>query len=257
MKEFYINDDGIKLHAKLDMPEGITYEEAEAGKVKCPLCIVIHGLTGHMEETHIVGVSNLMNELGIATLRVEMYGHGKSGGDFYKHNLFKWLNNAMTVTDYAKSLPFVTDMYVCGHSQGGVTTMMIAGMEPDVFKAAIPLSPGVMITSGARTGELLRMKFDPSHIPETLYANPEQSVSGNYVRAAQMLDLDWAISQFTRPVLIVHGDEDEAIPVHFSEEAAAKYADAELVIIKGDDHCYNYHLDQVLEAVKDFMKKVM
>ena len=257
MKEFYINDDGIKLHAKLDMPEGITDEEAEAGAVKCPLCIVIHGLTGHMEETHIVGVSRLMNELGIATLRVEMYGHGKSGGDFYKHNLFKWLNNAMTVTDYAKSLPFVTDMYVCGHSQGGVTTMMIAGMEPDVFKAAIPLSPGVMITSGARTGELLRMKFDPSHIPETLYANPEQSVSGNYVRAAQMLDLDWAISQFTRPVLIVHGDEDEAIPVHFSEEAAAKYADAELVIIKGDDHCYNYHLDQVLEAVKDFMKKVM
>ena len=255
MREFYIEDDGIRLHAKLDMPEGITDEEAEAGTKKCPLCIVIHGLTGHMEETHIVGVARLMNEMGIATLRVEMYGHGKSGGDFYKHNLFKWLNNAMTVTDYAKSLPFVTDLYVAGHSQGGVTTMMLAGMEPEVFRAAIPLSPGAMITSGARAGELLGIRFDPSHVPDTLYANPEQCISGNYVRAAQMLELDWAIKHYTGPVLIVHGDEDEAIPVHYSEEAAAKYADAELVIIKGDDHCYNYHLDQVLDAVRNFMRR--
>ena len=41
MKEFYITDDGIKLHAKLDMPEN--YAEG----TKCPLAIVIHGLTGH------------------------------------------------------------------------------------------------------------------------------------------------------------------------------------------------------------------
>ena len=36
MKEFYIDSDGIKLHAKLDKPEGAD---------KCPLCIVIHGFT--------------------------------------------------------------------------------------------------------------------------------------------------------------------------------------------------------------------
>lgn len=257
MKEFYIDDDGIKLHAKLDMPDGITDVEAEKGLKKCPLCIVIHGLTGHMEETHIAAVAKLMNELGIAALRVEMYGHGKSGGEFYRHNLFKWLNNAMTVTDYARSLPFVTDMYVCGHSQGGVTTMMLAGMEPDVFRAAVPLSPGAMIPGNARKGDLLGCRFDPSNIPESLNANPEKKVSGNYVRAAQMLELDWAIKQFRQPVLIVHGDEDEAIPVRYSEEAAAKYADAELVIIHGDDHCYNYHLDKVLDAVGSFMKKVM
>ena len=39
MKEFYINSDGTRLHAKLDRPEG-----AEKG----PLCILIHGFTGHI-----------------------------------------------------------------------------------------------------------------------------------------------------------------------------------------------------------------
>ena len=251
MKEFYITDDGIKLHAKLDMPAG--YEEG----TKCPLCIVIHGLTGHMEEPHITALSGLMNDMGLATLRVEMYGHGGSEGDFHKHNLFKWLNNAMTVTDYAKSLDFVTDLYVCGHSQGGVTTMMIAGMEPDVFKAAMPLSPASMIVTGSRTGRHFGLNFDPDHIPDEINVNPEMKVSGNYIRAAQMLDLDWAISRFDKPVLIVHGTEDEAIPVKHSEEAAAKYSNAELAIIEGDDHCYNYHLDQVLDAVRAFLGKLL
>ena len=42
----YIVDDGIKLNAILDMPEG--------GAEKCPLCLVFHGFTGHIEEDHIV-----------------------------------------------------------------------------------------------------------------------------------------------------------------------------------------------------------
>lgn len=56
MKEYYIEDDGIRLHLKLDMPPG--YTEGE----KCPLAIVIHGLTGHMEEEHIIAVAQTMNE---------------------------------------------------------------------------------------------------------------------------------------------------------------------------------------------------
>ena len=41
-KQFYITDDGIRLNAKLNMPD-------RHGE-KCPLVIVIHGFTGHMEE---------------------------------------------------------------------------------------------------------------------------------------------------------------------------------------------------------------
>lgn len=251
MKEFYITDDGIKLHAKLDMPEN--YTEGQ----KCPLSLVIHGLTGHMEERHIIAVAETMNSIGIATLRVEMYGHGKSGGSFEDHNLFRWLNNAMTAVRYARELDFVSDLYVCGHSQGGVTTVMLAGMMPEVFRAAIPLSPAVMITEGARKGVALRGTFDPDHIPDELQVDDVKKVRGDYIRAAQMLDTDWAISHYKNPVLIVHGDEDEAVPVEYARKAAAKYSNAKLVIIPGDDHCYNRHLDQVTDAVREFLISVM
>ena len=111
MKEFYIENDGVRLHAKLDMPE-----TAQMNAGKCPLVIVIHGFTGHMEEEHIVAAAGAVNAVGFAALRVEMYGHGGSDGRFEDHTLYKWVTNALAVIDYAKTLDFVSDLYLCGHS---------------------------------------------------------------------------------------------------------------------------------------------
>jgi pimeloyl-ACP methyl ester carboxylesterase len=242
MQEFYINDDGIRLHAKLERPEG-----AE----KCPLCIVIHGFTGHMEETHILAVSQALLECGIATLRVEMYGHGKSDGEFRNHTLYKWVTNALAVVDYAKTLDFVTDLYITGHSQGGRLTMLIAGMRPDDFKAVMPLSPAWMIPDGARMGNMLGIAYDPKHIPDEL-SNGMLNLSGNYIRVAQTIHPEEEIVRYEGPVLIIQGDRDEAVPLSYAEKAAELYKNAKLVIIPGDDHCYTKHLDQVVAAVKEY-----
>ena len=245
-KEFYINDDGIRLHAKLDFP-------AET-KDTYPLVIVIHGFTGHMEEPHIIAVAKALNDIGYATLRAEMYGHGQSDGEFKDHTLFKWIGNALAVIDYAKNLDFVSDLYLCGHSQGGLLTMLVGAMERDVLKALIPLSPAWMIPEVARSGELLGIPFDPDHIPDTITGYEGLLLGGNYIRVAQSIDVYPAIAKYTGPVLIVHGDEDEAVPVRYAYEAAEKYVNAKLVIIPGDTHCYDHHLEMVTDAVQAFMK---
>ena len=245
MEEFYINDDGIRLHAKLDMPEG---------SGKCPLVILVHGFTGHMEERHIIAVQQAMNEIGFAVLRAEMYGHGKSDGLFEDHTLFKWITNIMTVTEYAKSLPFVTDLYLCGHSQGGLLTILAAGMRPDDYRAIIPMSPALSIPEGAREGNLLGMPFDPAHIPE-VFEFPPMRLKGNYIRCAQMIWPEDAIARYTGPVLITHGSADQAIPLRYSEEAEKQYADCRLVILEDDSHGYDLHLDWVCSEIQAFLKE--
>lgn len=246
-QEFYINDDGIRLHVKLDFPK----EE----KTKYPLVIVIHGFTGHMEERHIVAAAEAMREMGYATLRAEMYGHGKSDGEFCDHTIFKWISNALAVTDYAKQLDFVSDLYLCGHSQGGFLTILVGAMEQDVFKAIIPMSPAIMIPDNARSGCLIGKQFDPDHIPEQIELDDGRILKGNYARVAQTIDAWQAVDRYQGSVLLIHGDADEAVPVQYSVKAEKRYKDAKLVIITGDDHCYNYHLDQVTAAIQDFLGK--
>ena len=244
----YIMDDGIRLNAKLDMPAD--YREGQ----RCPLVVVIHGFTGHIEETHIVAVSKGINAAGFATLRADMYGHGQSDGTFRNHTLFKWMTNALTVIDYARGLDFVTDIYLCGHSQGGLLVMLAAAMKHDVIKGLIPLSPACMIPEIARSGELLGLSFDPNHIPEVLNSWDGRELDGNYARVAQTIRVEDAIVRYRGPVLIVHGDADESVPVQYGIRAAEAYANGRLVLISGDDHCYNRHLDQVVDAVTDWLK---
>lgn len=241
----YIDCDGIKLNAYLDMPK----ENIE----KCPLCIIIHGFTGHSEERHIVAVQKALNEIGVATLRADMYGHGKSDGKFEDHTLFKWLTNILAVIDYAKKLDFVTDIYMAGHSQGGLSILLAAAMERDIVKAIMLLSPAVMIPEIARTGELLGLKFDPENIPDQMEAWDGRKLNGNYVRVAQTIKIEDFVEKYQKPVLIVHGDQDEAVPYEFSVKLSKQYKNCKFVTIPGDNHCYDHRLELVTEAVKEFI----
>ncbi|MCR5031754.1 MAG: lysophospholipase [Lachnospiraceae bacterium] len=241
----YIDCDGIKLNAYLDMPKG--------NPKKCPLCIVIHGFTGHSEERHISAVQEALNEIGVATLRADMYGHGKSDGKFEDHTLFKWLTNILAVVDYARSLDFVTDLYMTGHSQGGLAVMLAAAMERDRIKALMPLSPAAMIPEVARTGGLLGIQFDPENIPEELEAWDGRKLKGNYARVAQTIHVEEFVEKYQKPVLIVHGDQDEAVPYECGVRFSKLYKNCRLVTIPGDTHCYDHHLELVTAAVKEFM----
>ena len=207
-----------------------------------------------MEEDHIIAAQKAMNDAGVAVLRAEMYGHGKSGGEFKDHTLYKWVTNALSVVNYAKTLDFVTDLYLCGHSQGGLLTMLIGGMCPDTFKAIVPLSPSWMIPDGAREGNLLGMNFDPKHIPETL-ENWNVVLSGDYVRVAQTIHPEEEIERYEGPVLLIHGDADETVPFEYAEKALKLYKNAKLIPIHGDDHCFTRHLNEMADALRAFFKE--
>lgn len=252
MKEFYIDRDGFKIHAKLDLPENIKQPD---GSIRIPLVIVVHGFTGHMEERHILAVSQAAREAGMATLRVEMYGHGKTDGSFEHHTILDWVLDLLYVISYAEKLPFVSDIYLMGHSQGGLTLMLAAGLKADRIRAIIPLSPAISIRERCRSGKLFGGTFDPDRIPDSLTLGSGRVISGDYIRTGKDLPIEQAIDAFHGPVLIVHGTADESVPVRCSSWAAKRYQNAKLVLIDGDTHCYDHHLDQVTEAVTDFLSR--
>ena len=85
---------------------------------------------------------------------------------------------------------------------------------------------------------------------------PNGPLGGNYARVAQTIRVEDAIDRFVKPVLLIHGDADEAVPVDYSVMAAERYADARLVLIQGDTHCYDYHMDEMVSALRDFLREM-
>lgn len=232
----FIQSDGIRLSCRMDR-----------AAPDAPLAVILHGITGNKEERHILGVAGALREAGFGTFRVDLCGHGESEGSFAAHTILRWVRNTRDVLTFAGSVS--RRVFLCGHSQGGLTAMLAAAAGAEALSGLILLSPACSIPEGARRGELLGMRFDPADPPE--YAelpNKGVSVGRAYIRAAQKIRTEEAT--FSGPVLIVHGEADQTVPVSWSMDLIRQYPNGRLVIVPGDSHCYDHHLDAVQEAVR-------
>ena len=199
MQKLTIMDDAIAISAVLERPD------TQPG----PLVLVLHGFTSNKEKGHTLAACRAMHDAGFATLRFDLYGHGETGGSFRDHTLYKWISNTLAVLEYARGLDFVTDIYLSGHSQGGLTAALVAGMAPDLIQGLILRAPAFMIPRGARDGCLLGFHFDPLRVPDEVEIASGVMLGGNYIRTAQTLHVEEAMDRFSGPVLIVHGDADD------------------------------------------------
>ena len=247
--------DGHTLDAVLNKPSQGAENQSEAGK-KSPILIIIHGFTGEKNEPHLIAVDKVARELGFVTLRVDMYGHGASEGQFCDHTLYKWVTDLVEIIDYVASLDFVGDIFLCGHSQGALCAMMTAGIKHDMIRALLPLSPAWTIPENARKGDLLGIRFDPDDIPDRICLWDDYCIGSNYLRIAQTIYVEPMIEKYTGPVFIAHGEKDATIPVEKSHELSKKYGDCTLVTIPGDTHCFDFHTDLMATALHDWLKTV-
>lgn len=255
-KEFFISCDGIRLHCKLDRPAPSPAEDP-LHPAQIPMILVIPGLTGDMEEAQIVACAQALAENGYASLRVELYGHGKSGGSFRDHTLFHWALELMCVIDYARKLDYVSELYLCGHSQGGSAAVLAAGLKPDVLSGLILLAPSIGIKESSLNGGFPKRFFDPDHIPDETKVFDNDVISGNYYRVNRLLPFDDAIALYgDRPVLVIHAVTDEFVPYRCGVRAAESYRNSELITIEEDDHCFGTHIDLVTGAMIRFLERL-
>ena len=241
----YFDRLGALMKPRLIRPVG-----HDAGR---PLLIILHGLTGYKEEPHLEALAAMARSIGFATLQTDLYGHGDCGGSFYDHTLRKWIAQIRWLIDEARSQAEYSKIFLGGHSQGALCALLAAAMEEESVAGVIALAPALRIPEQARKGTLFGLHFDPQNVP------PEISVwgkilSGEYIRDAQTLYAEDAAS-YSGPVLFVHSDTDERVPIEVSEEAAKQYKNAQLVTLHGDTHDFDRHPDALTEAVRTWLLK--
>lgn len=235
-----VDDAGVRLAGVLERPA------AAPG----PLVLVLHGFTSDKERPHTLAACEAMREAGFATLRFDLYGHGESGGEFRKHSLEKWVSNTLAVMAWAEGQKFVTELWLSGHSQGGLTAALAAGRAAARVRGLILRAPAFMIPRCAREGEMLGVRFDPAQIPERFPTIKGLTLEADYIRSAQAIRVEEAIDAFPGPVLLLHGEADDVVPLRDVEAAARRYRDCSLALIPGETH----HFDRAPAQMKSIIR---
>lgn len=245
----YITDDGTDLYFDIS-----AYEGDKTG----PFVMVIHGFTGHCEEPFLQQIRSAFHEAGADVMIAELYGHGRSGGAFRNHTLYRWFSNLIRLIDEAKEhwMKPGQKLILCGHSQGGLSVLMAAAMKKDVVNGVIALAPALNIPEDARSGTLLGYAFNPDHIPDELPANETDILSGNYIRVAQTIFPEPVIRTYLGPVLVIHGTADESVPYQVSEQAMDYLSNGMLELIDGDTHCFDRYPDNVCQTAVRWLNMV-
>ncbi len=133
-----ITRDGLKLQGKVERAVG----------EKTAALIIFHGFGGDLgyEEGNLYElISQKARACGVTAVRFDFSGCGKSQGRFEDMDVLREILDAITILQYVRSLPYITDIYLLGHSQGGVIAGMLAGLYPDIVKKLILLAPAATL----------------------------------------------------------------------------------------------------------------
>ncbi len=189
-----------------------------------PLVLMCHGFGGRMDAQpggYFQAWSDALTAAGLATLRFDFNGHGESDGAFRDMTPYNEIEDAAAFLRYALALPDVTEVYLLGHSQGGVIAGMLAGYYHDVVKKLVLLAPAASLKTDALEGTCMGVKYDPRRIPEVVQIGPNP-VGGLFYRMAQTLPIYEVTGQFAGPALAFIGGQDKV--VHAS--AIRRYGEA-------------------------------
>lgn len=226
---------------------------AEGAKV--PLAIIMHGFTGNKESTLLDGISRELAKRGIASLRFDFNGHGKSEGKFEDMTVPNEIEDAKKAYDYARSLPWVDGIALVGHSQGGVVAAMTAGeLGDDKVKAVVLLAPAAVLREDAIRGNSQGALYDPLDPPATVkLPGRDLSIGAAYIRTAFSLPIYETARKYHGPAMMIHGNADHIVPYTYSERFHSIWPGSELVILDHFDHGFSQYQDRAAELAADFL----
>ena len=244
MATITLERDGLQLVGTREEPFGEIYDMA----------IIFHGFTANRNTSLLKEITNSLLDENIASVRFDFNGHGDSDGKFENMTVLNEIEDANAILNYVKTDPHVRNIYLVGHSQGGVVASMLAGLYPDLIKKVVLLAPAATLKNDALEGNTQGVTYNPDHIPDRLLFK-DLTLGGFYLRIAQQLPIYEVSAQFTKPVCLIHGTDDTVVSPNASKKYDQIYQNSTLHLIEGADHCFsdNYQKNAV-NLTADFLQ---
>lgn len=234
--------DGLKLSAY--------YLPAEKDQHKT--AIIAHGYMGQASD--MPQYAKIYHDLGYNVLMPDARGHGKSEGDYIGFGWHERKDYLQWIDRVIKKDP-QSEIVLHGVSMGGATVMMTSGEKlPDNVKAFVE-DCGYSSVKGELNYQLKQMFNLPSFplIPVTSLVTK--------IRAGYFFGEADAIKQLNknkRPMLFIHGDQDDFVPYSMLAEVyAATKGPKEQYVVHGAKHAEALSSDPSMyqKKVTEFIQK--
>jgi len=235
------------------------------GTTRVPAVLLLHGFTGHKGEIHqiFVKLARRLAAQGIACLRFDFRGSGDSEGNFEDMTVRSQVMDALEAMKFLAKQKRVNARRIglVGFSLGAANAAHVVAKEGDRVKSLVlwsPVAEGGGILDGFSTPEAV------AALAQTGTTDYGANLVGvEFIRQFADMKPVREAAKSKCPVLLVHGSEDETVPVEHAEMyERALQANKRLVkkvIIAGADHCFSRCVweHRVLNETLDWIEETL
>jgi len=246
--DFTLTVDNLRLPGEVYIPK--------TSKGPCPALCLCHGIPsgqpGSSGDRGYPGLAERFCAAGFVTLIFNFRGAGPSQGNL---DMLGWTRDLKAAIDYLSSLEQVDKSRLCllGSSAGATISVYVAANDPKVSSVvtlACPAEFGFLtdkqqvratIDHFRSIGVIRDKDFPPS-------------VDGWLEGFNTVSALHWIDRISPRPILLIHGDKDDLVPVEHAHRLYEKAGEPkELVIIPGAGHRLRLE-EKAITAALDWLK---
>jgi fermentation-respiration switch protein FrsA (DUF1100 family) len=243
LRDFTLDVDGLKISARLYLPPG---------DMPYPTVCICHGIPSGIPAPDDGGYPLLAEQVcsqGFGVLIFNFRGAGASGGNL---DILGWSRDLTAAVDYLCALPEVAKSRLCllGFSAGAAVSIYVASSDNRVSSVAACACPAQftrldgpesLIDHYRSIGAIRDAKFPPS-------------IDEWFNGFKQVKPIDYVARISPRPLLLVHGSQDELVDVGQAYKLYERAGEPKkLVIIDGAKHRLRQN-NEAMAVVLEWLK---
>ena len=227
--------------------ENLDYTFHAGNKSSQHIVVLGHGVTGNKDRPFLVELADNLSNAGIPTIRFSFSGNGNSDGEFTQSTISKEIGDLASVLDV---LDNHTICYV-GHSMGGAVGVLSASQDNRI-KLLVSLA-GMVGTKAFAQREFGDVTPDKGFMWDEPTCPLSQAYMDDLTQINTVVD---CASKISVPWLLVHGTEDDVVPIEDSQKIYAQANEPkELFTIEDANHVFSDDsLNPMVEKVVDWIR---